>query len=217
MGSAPGYAFEVEAADRDEILHSIRQAKQNADFAIATIHAHEPGNWSEQPADFLPGFAHAAIDAGADSVIAHGPHRLRGIEIYKGRPIFYSLGNFFFQLNVTEPVPADMYEQMRMDPARVTDAELNETRRKRNYADSAYYESVIAVSKFAHNALSEILLYPVDLTSQGSDLQWGTPRLAAPDLARTILERMQRLSAPFGTQIEIQQSIGVIRLAAEKR
>ena len=39
-------------------------------------------------------FAHAVIDAGADLVIGHGPHRLRGAELYKGRLIAYSLGNF---------------------------------------------------------------------------------------------------------------------------
>lgn len=39
-------------------------------------------------------FAHAAIDAGADLVIGHGPHVLRGLELYKGRLIAYSLGNF---------------------------------------------------------------------------------------------------------------------------
>ena len=37
------------------------------------------------------------IDAGADVVVGHGPHVLRGIEIYKGKPIFYSLANFMFQ------------------------------------------------------------------------------------------------------------------------
>ena len=39
-------------------------------------------------------FAHAMIDAGADLVIGHGPHTLRGMEIYKNRPIVYSVGNF---------------------------------------------------------------------------------------------------------------------------
>ena len=42
----------------------------------------------------LPLFAHTVIDAGADLVLGHGPHVLRGMEIYKGRLIAYSLGNF---------------------------------------------------------------------------------------------------------------------------
>ena len=51
---------------------------------------------SAVPADFLPLLFHKAIDAGADVVIRHGPHELNGIEIYKGKPIFYSLGSLFF-------------------------------------------------------------------------------------------------------------------------
>src|ERR1700688_2510434 len=43
--------------------------------------------------------AHAAVDAGADMVIGHHPHELQAIEVYKGKPIFYSLGNFAFDLH----------------------------------------------------------------------------------------------------------------------
>ena len=90
-----------------------------------TIHAHEPGNWSQEPADFLPKLAHTAIDAGADEFIGHGPHQIRGIEVYRGKPIFYSLGDFIFQLDLLEPVASDLYEQYKMDPASATDAEFN--------------------------------------------------------------------------------------------
>ena len=51
------------------------------------------------------------IDAGATTYIIHGPHQLRGIDIYKGRPIFYSLGNFIFQNETIDPMPADYYEK----------------------------------------------------------------------------------------------------------
>ncbi len=40
--------------------------------------------------------AHAAIDSGADVVIGHGPHFVLPVEVYKGRPIFYGMGNFSF-------------------------------------------------------------------------------------------------------------------------
>ena len=40
----------------------------------------------------------------------HGPHQLRGIEIHKGRPIFYSLGNFFFMVSTMQPLTRDEYE-----------------------------------------------------------------------------------------------------------
>jgi hypothetical protein len=47
-----------------------------------------------EPRGDLRRWARAVIDAGADAVVGHGPHVLRGIEFYRGRPIAYSLGNF---------------------------------------------------------------------------------------------------------------------------
>ena len=68
---------------------------------IATIHAHQgatvlqPFLFEDTPPDFLIELAHQSIDNGADAFVGHGPHILRGIEIYKGKPIFYDLGEFF--------------------------------------------------------------------------------------------------------------------------
>ena len=42
-------------------------------------------------------FAHQTIDNGADAFVGHGVHTLRGMEIYKGKPIFYGVSNFFYQ------------------------------------------------------------------------------------------------------------------------
>ena len=46
--------------------------------------------------------AHQAVDAGAGIFVSHGPPLLHGIEIYRGKPIFYGLGGFFFQ-TITKP------------------------------------------------------------------------------------------------------------------
>ncbi len=82
--------------DLTRLTQTIRSARQDARVVIASIHSHEARNVLEQPAAFLPRFARACIDAGADLFVGTGPHVLRGIELYKGRPIFYSLGNFIF-------------------------------------------------------------------------------------------------------------------------
>ena len=50
-----------------------------------------------RPADFCRDFAKLCINAGASAYIGHGPHIWRGIEIYKDKPVFYSLGDFIFQ------------------------------------------------------------------------------------------------------------------------
>ena len=63
-----------------------------ADWVIVSVHCHESGTHRDEPPAFLEAFARAAIDEGADMFFGHGPHVTRGIEIYKGKPILYSLG-----------------------------------------------------------------------------------------------------------------------------
>lgn len=80
--------------DNTRFLESIRTAAKNADFVIALPH------WGTEHSTELEGVqidgAHAYIDAGADAVIGAHPHILQGIEYYQGKPILYSLGNFWF-------------------------------------------------------------------------------------------------------------------------
>jgi poly-gamma-glutamate synthesis protein (capsule biosynthesis protein) len=208
-----GYTYTVDPVDEQEVLKAIRHAKLSADFGIATIHAHDPGNWSEEPADFLPVLAKKAIDAGADAWVGHGPHQLRGIEVYRGKPIFYSLGDFIFQLDLLQPVGQDLYERFKKDRGTMTDAEFSTFWTDRTFEGVVWYQSVVAESRFANGRLSEIRLHPVDLGADLRAANRGVPRLARPDVARTILERLQRLSQPFGTHIAIEQNVGVIRLA----
>jgi poly-gamma-glutamate capsule biosynthesis protein CapA/YwtB (metallophosphatase superfamily) len=216
-GDKPGFSYEMNPVDRREILQSIRRGKENSDFVIVTVHAHEPGNWSEEPADFLPALAHVAIDAGADEFIAHGPHRLRGIEIYKGKPIFYSLGNFFLQPAMQTPTAQDMYEQMNRNSSEVTDYELAaELASHLFFNNNIWFESVIAVSRFENGRLSEIRLYPIDLRRLLRAPDGGIPQLAPPTEAHAILERLQHLSAPYHTVIEIVDNIGVIGVSGSQ-
>src|SRR5580765_3944455 len=158
-----GFAYTIDPVDEREVLKSIRAAKQLSDFVIVTIHAHEPGNWSQEPADFLPKLARAAIDAGADQFIGHGPHQIRGIEVYRGKPIFYSLGDFIFQLDLLEPVASDLYEQYKMDPASATDAEFNAMWNRLVFGGDVWYQSVVTTSRFEKGRLAEIRLHPIDL------------------------------------------------------
>jgi poly-gamma-glutamate capsule biosynthesis protein CapA/YwtB (metallophosphatase superfamily) len=209
-----GFTYTMNPVDEKEILKSVRAAKQLSDFVIVTIHAHEPGNWSQEPADFLPMLAHEAIDAGADEFIGHGPHQIRGIEVYHGKPVFYSLGDFIFQLDLLEPVASDLYEQYKMDAAAATDAEFNAMWNAEIFGGDVWYQSVVTTSRFEKGRVVEIRLHPVDLNYAARGADRGVPRLATPEVARTILERLQRLSQPFGTRIAIEQNVGVIRPAA---
>jgi poly-gamma-glutamate capsule biosynthesis protein CapA/YwtB (metallophosphatase superfamily) len=86
----PGTAF----MDLKTLKLDIQSAKKEADVVIVSMHA---GKEYQRNAEiFQKRFAHAAIDAGAGLVIGHHPHVLQPIEKYRGRWIFYSLGNFVF-------------------------------------------------------------------------------------------------------------------------
>lgn len=210
-GDRVGSTYDMNPIDVNENLQSIRQGKQHSDFLIASLHAHAPGNWSVEPADFVPALAHAAIDAGASAFLVQGPHRLRGIEIYKGRPIFYSLANFFWD-DKQEPIAADYYEQYGVDPAKATDADLSAMLNAREFNSDTWFRSYAVTCRFEQGQLVEIRLYPLDLGYGMRLTKSGIPRLASAAVGRSILEELQRLSKPYGTTMAIEDNIGVIRL-----
>ncbi len=81
------------AADLDRLRDSVSAARERADLVLVSMH------WGIHMvphvlADYQIEAAHALVDAGADAVFGHHSHLLKGIELYRGKPIFYSLGNF---------------------------------------------------------------------------------------------------------------------------
>lgn len=98
----------VHPGDLEAILHEIRAADRQADWVVVSSHTHEGADGRDVPAEFLVEFSRRAVEAGADVVVGHGPHVLRGIEIHQGRPILYSLGNFIFQNETVTFQPAEI-------------------------------------------------------------------------------------------------------------
>ena len=212
------FTFSMYERDRQDILRNIRQGKQTSDFSVVSMHTHEPGNYSDMPPDFLPAFARQAIDSGADAVIGHGPHRLRGIEIYRNKPIFYSLGNFFFMENTYQPLTRDAYDKEDADPSLTTEAELLEKKRVHGvFGERVWYESVVALNRYDKGGrLKELRLYPIEMHwNDGRDADRGIPRLATGDAAARILRELQRLSQPYGTVIESEDGVGIIRVGRD--
>jgi hypothetical protein len=187
-------------------------ASNNARFVIASIHAHEARHKLEIADPFLPVFARACIDAGADAFMTTGPHVPRGIEIYKGRPIFYSLGNFFFQYETIQPVPPEAFAGMGLD-SRSLDPSL--FYRKISYgSEERFWHSFVPRLTFDGAAVSGVELFPITLGFSDPAHDRGTPRLARSDEARKILENVATLSKPYGTVVEIDGEVGHIRIPA---
>jgi poly-gamma-glutamate capsule biosynthesis protein CapA/YwtB (metallophosphatase superfamily) len=205
--------------DRERVLHEVRNATDQADRVVVNSHTHEPGNASMTPPDWMVEFAHQIIDAGANTMVIHGPHQLRGVEIYNGQPIFYSLANFIMQNETTDPMPGDQRTRYGI-PMDNLASEIFD-RRFRVDEDgnpttgfptgSQWYESVVAVSAFEGDEVVEILFYPIELGWKAPRSQRGTPRIAPEALGRKIIEHLAELSAPFGTRIDYQDGIGVWR------
>ncbi|OWK20562.1 hypothetical protein AJ88_28415 [Mesorhizobium amorphae CCBAU 01583] len=81
-----------------------------------------------------------------------------------------------------------------------------------SYSDAIYYESVVTVSRFEQNKLAELRLIPIEHRRSDRFANRGVPRLAAPKQADAILKRLQKLSTPFHTIIDIENGVGRIRI-----
>jgi poly-gamma-glutamate capsule biosynthesis protein CapA/YwtB (metallophosphatase superfamily) len=210
--------------DSRRILQSIRDARQRADIVIVYQHNHVFGNrafstiftegMAERlaPNPWLTKWTHDEIDAGADIIVMHGAPLLHGVEIYRGRPIFYDLGNLIYNV-----------------PPTLT------------YIDEPMaWESVVASVQFdagtenssqrpAQRALKSISLRPVVLNNIGDgqpDVQnpyatnpflytRGLPTPATAARAGYILERLSNASKPFGTMMKITGETATITVTGK--
>jgi len=205
--------------DLDGIAAVVRNASKQADYTIINSHTHEGGADRYAPPEFFVTFSRAMIDAGADVVTASGPHVLRGIEVYKGRPIFYGLGDFIFQNETLLRQPPENYEPLGMTPESGAGVGDFNDRRSNNDtigfpADPRIWESVVAVPRFVGKKMTELRLYPISLGYKKPRPQRGWPMLATPELSRKIIDDLKKFSAPFGTNIELRDGVGIVAVGS---
>jgi hypothetical protein len=187
-------ASDVAAMEDDVVL-----AKRHNDVVMMAIHNHDVSHhraWGIQdttPANDAIMFRRA-IDAGADLVIGTGPHVLRGIEIYKGRPIFFSISNFIYQYRTPDRIPVDLIHQRDTEIARPTNVSVWDRR-----DPERIFETVVVRMTFNAARLRRVELIPVTIDDEGP--LYGVPRLARAARAKEIIELVQRLSAPYGTEV----------------
>src|SRR5580704_10418082 len=192
-------------------LQSVSDARRMADWVIYSVHNHEGGKTIEEPSEHMRILAHGVIDTGADAFVGHGPHLLRGIEIYKGRPIFYSLGSFISENDTVSLEPEDDMAREGLGPE-VTPADFYDARAATEKPSLRVWQSAIPVVVFKNKNVHEIKLYPIEMGFGLPRPDAGRPMLAQGKSATDILQRLQRLSEPFHTNIEIQGEVGVVRI-----
>lgn len=170
--------------DMTRMSTAIAEARARADIVILSVHFH----WGRHTKADLPFqqrlFAQTAVDAGADIVVGHGPHMLRGIEVYRGRPIFYSLANFVL---------------------RGSDGSSGEE--SRSGAVLSGRDSLVVRVSVSAERIVEVELLPIII---GDD---GQPRLDSSTSGQRIVQAVAALSADLGTEVEARESLGVIDLS----
>jgi poly-gamma-glutamate synthesis protein (capsule biosynthesis protein) len=219
-GAEPHITLVPNRSDLEENLQRVSDARRSADWVVVSMHNHEQGLSIDDPSDVATDVAHAVIDAGADVFHGHGPHRDRGIEIYKGRPIFYSIGHFVFENETVARVPMDNMVRQGLTRWESTPADFYDSRSGAEWSDewrghaahAAGWRDFVAFVRFSAGRLSEVLLQPIDLGFKRPRYMRGRPMIARGQTAVEVVQLMQRLSEPFGTKVELDGEVGRIVL-----
>ncbi len=156
-----GFWQEDYQQNRDWMAAEIARMKAEEGLSAAVVCLHAGYEYRPQHNATQEEFAHDAIDAGGDLVIMHHPHVVQGVEVYKGRTICYSLGNFCFggNRNVREP-------------------EALAVRVKMTFSPEGVYQS------------QQVTLIPVHISGEGaySDYQ---PRMVQGEAAQRVFDKVQ--------------------------
>jgi poly-gamma-glutamate synthesis protein (capsule biosynthesis protein) len=185
-----GRNVRIDGRDIERNLQAIAAAASDGDLVVAYLHHHHwASDWYQVP-DWVGAVARHCIDAGAAMFVSHGAPVLQPVEIYRRRPIFYSLGNFIFHVRSE----------------------------KSAWHAPEVWESVVGICAYSHdNTLIDIHFHPV-IIGGDKGLQDGkleqrlVPYLVAGESADRILRRFKTQSEKLGAQIELVDGVGVLRL-----
>jgi capsule synthesis protein PGA_cap len=155
------------------------------------------------------------VDAGADMFVGHGPHVLRGVELYKGKPILYSLGDFIFQNETLLRLPSENYEPYGLGSDKYVN-DFNDARYNFDKSgfpsDRLIWEAVVAAPKFRGKELVELALHPITLGFGQSRSVRGRPLFAEAALGQKILGDITKLSGAMGTKIAVREGVGYVEI-----
>jgi poly-gamma-glutamate synthesis protein (capsule biosynthesis protein) len=226
LGDKFAIKTEPNPIDLRENVRQVKCARSLADRVIASFHGHEQGGDTllcakrrsdiDDIADYTLEYGRRCIEAGADIFVAHGPQSPMAVEVYNGKALLHGVGTFIFQIELMKYLPAEAYERYDLGE-RATPADFVEARyqgdTKGHAGDPLQWEQAFAVCDFVGDRLAEIRIYPIDLGHQRPRTQRGRPVPAQGEMADRILKRIQRLSAKYGTKVDIRDAIGIVKVS----
>ena len=219
VAETPGLTYEMDLFDHAGLLAAVRAAKAAADLVIFSLHAHESPTGMDDdapaPPDFLIRLSRDVVDAGADVVLDHGQHSLRGIEIYKGKAICYGLGAFFIRGKI-KVLPESVFRAFPDATGKAPPPAPKERSVRPGGNPACWYDGVVVQIDLRDGNADTLRLYPLDTGNTYDEARRGVPHFAEEANARRILTHLQEISVAFGTSIAIDGSVGVIRVGAKR-
>ena len=201
--------------DLNRIISEITKAKATTDYVFVSVHSHQIKKTSYTGPDyFLEEFSHKCIDAGADAIIGGGTHQLKPIEIYKQKPIFYSLGNFVFQADdFMRDLPYDFWDKYGY-PTEWSMEECLRLKTKNGTVgletDKANYVSVLPEMEFDDGVLKKLVLHPIELGFEKDLSLKGLPFLADESDSDMIFKQLCSISKQYNTTFTKNGTIEII-------
>jgi hypothetical protein len=200
--------------DLDDIIEDIKRLRPQVDVLVWSIH------WGLHLmpyvlADYEHVVAHAVIDAGADLILGHHPHLLKGIEIYKGKAIFYSLGNFVFdQYSLVPRAILEKYGPHNVPPEMIHKKVAPQAILPRPW-DPDYprfqwsrisRKSVIVKCSIAEKNIKQITLVPALVNGKAQP----EPLSAETSKGKDIIDFLEESSEQFRTKLPIEGGEAVV-------
>jgi len=183
------HAATPDRTDVSMLLRGVRASTRFADVVIVYLHNHYWADPAESTPSWVEELARRCIDEGACVVFGHGTPAMQGIELYRGHLIVYGLGSLVFHT------------------------------KKPNSYDTTAWESVVLDTEIgSRGCVNQVRLHPLvhghHPRRDRSDGRDGSPAIADLATAQTILARLDRLSARFGTTIDVEpDGRGTVRSA----
>lgn len=198
-------------SDVADVVKEIENAKLVADWVIISLHTHEYDKNYDVPAQFARTFAQLCITSGADAVLCHGHHGVRGVELHNSRPIFHGLGPFVFQPYLFPRQPSDFYEAYDLSNSTLADAYSARRDAAGFFNDRKHWEAMLVQLQFRRGHAPCFQIYPIALWQPGKKQPDGLPHLAQGPFGQHLLEKIQQLSMQLGTTLTLDHKNCILR------
>ena len=200
------------AGDMERMRLAIEQAKAQTPNVVVCFHSHEiKAELDEEPDYFIEEFARKCIDWGACTVVGSGTHQVKAIEVYKGKPIFYSIANFIFQSEKPSVLPLDFYERYGIDPAlSVEEAVYIRSSGGTRGLETEFknYKGLMPLLDVENGEVKKVTIKPVELGFYHENkAAKGLPHSANEAVTQEVFETLQQLSAEYCTKLTLQDGL----------